>query len=66
MFAETEVTNEGDVMTIALENETELLFAEIDTMPEEDNSETQEKLFQIFTKKEYSVACYLASRNELA
>lgn len=66
MFAETEVTNEGDVMTIALENETELLFAEIDTMPEEDNRETQEKLFQIFTKKEYSVACYLASRNELA
>ncbi len=53
-------------MTLAIENDHELLFAEIDTVPEEDDLETQKKLFQIFTKKEYTTACYIASRNELA
>ncbi len=66
MFPQDEITNEDDVMMIGVENEHELLFAEIDTLPEEDNLDAQKKLFQLLTKKEYATVCYIASRNELA
>lgn len=60
------ITNEDDVMMLAVENERELLFAEIDTLPEEDNIQVQKKLYKILAKKDYTTVCYIASRNELA
>ncbi len=66
MFPQTEITNEDDVMMLAIANERELLFAEIDTLPEDDNEDVQNALHQILTKREYETVCYLASRNELA
>jgi hypothetical protein len=66
MFPQTEITNEDDVMMFALANDRELLFAEIDTLPEDDNEDVQNALYQILTKREYKTVCYLASRNELA
>ncbi len=65
MFSQENITNEDDVMMIALSNETELLFAEIDTVPDEYDEEVQSQLFQIFDRKNYHTRCYLASRNEL-
>ena len=52
-------------MMIAIENDRELLFAEIDTLPEDDNEDVQNALYNILTKKAYETVCYLASRNEL-
>jgi len=65
MFEQDNITNEDDVMMISIANETELLFAEIDTIPDEYNEMTQKELWRIFTKKDYQTCCYLASRNEL-
>lgn len=65
MFEQSNITNEDDVMMLAVSNADELVFAEIDTLPEEDNPEVQKKLYQIFTRKKYKTALYLASRNEL-
>lgn len=65
MFPQSEITNEDDVMMISFANETELLFAEIDTVPDEYDAGVQESLFRIFTRRDYETACYLASRNEL-
>ncbi len=65
MFPQGDITNEDDVMMIAISNETELLFAEIDTVPDEYDEEIQSELFQIFDRREYQTRCYLASRNEL-
>jgi hypothetical protein len=66
MFPQSEITNEDDVMMLAIANERELLFAEIDTLPEDDNEDVQNALYQILTRREYETVCYLASRNELA
>lgn len=66
MFPQNEITNEDDVMMVSIENDHELLFAEIDTLPEEDDLEVQRKLYSILTKKPYDTVCYIASRNELA
>lgn len=66
MFPQTEITNEDDVMMLAIANDRELLFAEIDTLPEDDNEDVQNALYQILTRREYETVCYLASRNELA
>ena len=66
MFPQSEITNEDDVMMLAIASDRELLFAEIDTLPEDDNEDVQNALHQILTKKEYDTVCYLASRNELA
>lgn len=65
MFSQENITNEDDVMMLAISNETELLFAEIDTVPDEYDEEVQTELFQIFDRREYETRCYLASRNEL-
>lgn len=65
MFPQSEITNEDDVMIIGISSETELLFAEIDTVPDEYDASVQESLFRIFTHRDYETACYLASRNEL-
>ncbi len=65
MFPQSTITNEDDVMMIALENDRELLFAEIDTLPEDDDEDVQNILYRILTKKNYETVCYLASRNEL-
>ena len=65
MFPQNTITNEDDVMMLSIENDRELLFAEIDTLPEEDDLDTQKQLFRILSKKPYETVCYLASRNEL-
>lgn len=65
MFPQENITNEDDVMMLAIANDTELLFAEIDTVPDEYDEEVQSELFQIFDRKNYQTRCYLASRNEL-
>lgn len=52
-------------MMIAIESDRELLFAEIDTLPEDDDEEVQNSLYRILTRKDYETVCYLASRNEL-
>ncbi len=65
MFSQLDITNEDDVMMLAINNETELIFAEIDTVPDEYDQEVQSELFQIFDRKNYQTRAYLASRNEL-
>ncbi len=65
MFSQSAITNEDDVMMIAIESDRELLFAEIDTLPEDDDENAQNTLYNILTKKDYETVCYLASRNEL-
>lgn len=63
MWPNPEITNEDDVMMIALSNDRELLFAEIDTIPDTYDEEVQRSLYKVFTRKEYMTRCYLASRN---
>lgn len=65
MFPQSNITNEDDVMMLSIATDRELLFAEIDTLPEEDDLEVQKSLYRIFTRREYETACYLATRNEL-
>ena len=65
MFLQSTITNEDDVMMIGIDNDRELLFAEIDTLPEDDDENAQNTLYSILTKKDYETVCYLASRNEL-
>jgi hypothetical protein len=65
MFPQSTITNEDDVMMIGIDNDRELLFAEIDTLPEDDDENAQNTLYNILTKKDYETVCYLASRNEL-
>lgn len=65
MFPQSTITNEDDVMMIAIESDRELLFAEIDTLPEDDDEDVQNALYRILTRKDYETVCYLASRNEL-
>ena len=63
MWTNPEITNEDDVMMIALSNDHDLLFAEIDTIPDPYDEEVQKSLYKVFTRKEYSSRCYLSSRN---
>jgi hypothetical protein len=65
MFAQGDITNEDDVMMLAVANSHELLFAEIDTVPDEYDEVVQSELFRIFDRKEYQTRIYLSSRNEL-
>jgi hypothetical protein len=65
MFSQADITNEDAVMMLSISNDQELLFAEIDTVPDEYDADIATQLFQIFDKKEYKTRCYLASRNEL-
>lgn len=57
------ITNEDDVMMIAVASEREMVFAEIDTVPDMEDEEVQKSLYRVFTRKEYETTCYLASRN---
>ena len=63
MWANPVITNEDDVMMLAISSERELMFAEIDTVPDMEEEEVQKSLYKVFTRKEYETACYLASRN---
>lgn len=63
MWPNPVITNEDDVMMIAISSEHELVFAEIDTVPDMEDEEVQKSLYKVFTRKEYATACYLASRN---
>lgn len=63
-FDNTEITNEDDVMTISFANDSEILFAEIDTVPPE-TPEAYKLLAKIFSRKKYETIAYIASRNEL-
>ncbi len=63
MWPNPVITNEDDVMMIAISSEHELVFAEIDTVPDMEDEEVQKSLHKVFTRKEYATACYLASRN---
>jgi hypothetical protein len=65
IFAQSDITNEDAVMMISISNDRELLFAEIDTVPDEYDADIATALFQIFDRREYQTRCYLASRNEL-
>ncbi len=64
MFEQEDITNEDDVMMIAIASHREIVFAEIDSLPD-DTMEVQKILMKLFTKKQYEFICYLASRNEL-
>ena len=63
-FANDELTNEEDVMSLFVEHGDTALYFEIDTIPPEDPEE-QKKLHALFTKKPYKHRLYVASRNEL-
>jgi len=60
----TSSTNEDDVMTLAISNDREICYIEVDTaLPE--TEDIFEELWNIFTRKKYSSICHLATRNEL-
>lgn len=63
MWPNPVITNEDDVMMLAISSEKELLFAEIDTVPDMEDEEVQKALYKVFTRREYESACYLVSRN---
>lgn len=65
MFSQSNITNEDDVMMISANNGEEIIFAEIDTLPEEDNYEVQQKIYNLLTAKKYKTVLYMASRNEM-
>lgn len=65
IFENDYITNEDDVMTLAISNETELLYTDVDTVPPE-NEESIELLYNLFTEKNYEQALYMSTRNELA
>jgi hypothetical protein len=65
VFENNYITNEDDVMTLAISNETELLYTDVDTVPPE-NEESIELLYNLFTSKNFDQALYMSTRNELA
>ena len=65
MWAHPMITNEDDVMMLAISSDRELLFAEIDSVPDREDEEVQRSLYRVFTRKKYETACYIASRNHL-
>ena len=65
MWAHPAITNEDDVMMLAISNEKELLFAEIDSVPDREDEEVQKSLYRVFTRHEYETRAYIASRNHL-
>ena len=64
MFESENITNEDDVMMLTIASHREIIFAEIDTLPD-DTPAVQKRLMKLFTKKSYESILYLASRNEL-
>jgi len=64
VFENDYITNEDDVMTIAISNEKEMLYSDVDTVPPE-NEESINLLYDLFTQKNYESRVYLSTRNEL-
>lgn len=64
IFQNDYLTNEDDVMTLAISNDKELLYTDVDTVPPE-NEESINLLYDLFTQKNYESALYLSTRNEL-
>lgn len=63
-FDNEAITNEDDVMTLAISNHEELVYAEIDTLIPK-TEEAYSMLSRIFNRKPYARVTYLSSRNEL-
>jgi hypothetical protein len=51
-------------MTLAISNDKELIYTDVDTVPPE-NEEAIEYLYDLFTRKDYENATYMSTRNEL-
>lgn len=64
IFENWYITNEDDVMTLAISNDKELLYTDVDTVPP-NNEESLNFMYELFTKKDYENAIYLSTRNEL-
>jgi len=64
IFENNYITNEDDVMTLAISNENELLYTDVDTHPPEDE-ESINLLYNLFTSKNFSQTLYMSTRNEL-
>lgn len=64
IFENDYLTNEDDVMTLAISNEEELIYTDVDTVPPE-NDESINLLYDLFTHKNFKQALYISTRNEL-
>jgi L-ascorbate metabolism protein UlaG (beta-lactamase superfamily) len=64
IFENEGLTNEDDVMSLFISNDTEIVYTEVDTVPPS-NENTQNYLYKIFTERNYESVVYLATRNEL-
>ncbi len=64
IFENDYITNEDDVMTLAISNDTELIYTDVDTVPPE-NEESIDLIYNLFTHKNFTQAVYLSTRNEL-
>lgn len=64
IFENDSVGNEEDVMTLKVEDGTDCVYLEVDTLPPE-IPEEREKLQKFLTDKPYRTVCYVATRNEL-
>jgi len=65
VFENNFITNEDDVMTLAVYNDEELVYTDVDTHPPE-NEESIDLLYELFTQKNFNQALYMSTRNELA
>lgn len=63
-FENESITNEDDVMTLAVSNHEEIIYAEIDTVIPK-TEEAYNLLTRLFSQKPYMRVTYLSSRNEL-
>ncbi|MEA3387229.1 MAG: hypothetical protein U9Q66_02345 [Patescibacteria group bacterium] len=51
-------------MTLAISNDKELLYTDVDTLPPE-TEEATDTLYNVFVRKEYETMLYISTRNEL-
>lgn len=64
IFENDTVGNEEDVMTLKVEDGTDCVYLEVDTLPP-DIPEEREKLQKFLSNKQFKTVCYVATRNEL-
>ncbi|MDD5769442.1 MAG: MBL fold metallo-hydrolase [Candidatus Gracilibacteria bacterium] len=64
IFENDYITNEDDVMTLAISNDEELIYTDVDTVPPE-RQDCINLLYDLFTHKNFSQAIYMSTRNEL-
>jgi len=57
-------TNEADVMTLAIWNDKEIFYTEVDIIPP-DTEEWIGYIYKLFTQKNFKTRLYLSTRNEL-